>query len=48
MSLVGRSRRFDSALITSGLPRGTDIVGPTRLVPFVPIPEVFLGHIEMA
>src|ERR1700730_1450522 len=36
MSEVGQSRRFDAPPVTSGLPRSTDIVGPVRLVRFVP------------
>ena len=35
-SELGQKRRFDHLPATSGLPRGTDIVGPTRLVRFVP------------
>src|SRR5471032_1187683 len=37
MSLSGQTRRFDGALITSGLPLRTDIIRLGRLVRFVPI-----------
>jgi hypothetical protein len=37
MSVAGQSRQFVCLPVTSGLPRSTDIVGPARLVRFVPI-----------
>jgi hypothetical protein len=36
MSLLGHSRHFERATLTSGLPLRTDINAPTRLVRFVP------------
>ena len=39
-SELGQKRRFDHLPATSGLPRGTDIVGPTRLVRFVPRSDI--------
>ena len=36
VQLLGQKRRFEPLPATSGLPRSTDIVGPTRLVRFVP------------
>jgi len=36
MTVPGHSRRFDSLPVTSDLPRGTDIIGPHRLVRLVP------------
>ena len=36
ISARGQKRRFDRRSVTSGLPRGTDIVRPARLVRFVP------------
>ena len=40
MSQMGQSRRPDGASDTSGLPQSTDLVGPARLVRFVPKAEV--------
>jgi hypothetical protein len=37
---LGHSRHFERATLTSGLPLRTDINAPTRLVRFVPDPEV--------
>jgi hypothetical protein len=35
-----QKRRSDRVVATSGLPRGTDIAGPTRWVRFVPTTDV--------
>jgi hypothetical protein len=40
MSVEGHSRRSDRGPATSGLTRSTDIIGPARVVRFVPISEV--------
>ena len=40
MSLVGHSRHFDRAPLTSGLPRLADILRVSRHVANVPEPEV--------
>jgi hypothetical protein len=40
MFALGQELRFDSLPAASGLPRGTDINRPDRLVRLVPTPEV--------
>ena len=39
--MSGQKRRFDLLPITSGLPRLTGIVGPTRLVGFGPEANIY-------
>jgi hypothetical protein len=39
-SELGQTRRFDSPLATSALPRSTDINRPARLVRLVPQPDL--------
>jgi hypothetical protein len=43
MSETGQSRRFDSAPLTSGLPRLTDIQGISLHVSKVPLTDISLG-----
>jgi hypothetical protein len=40
MSAMDQARRFGDQPATSALPRSTDIIGPARLVRFVPTTEV--------
>jgi hypothetical protein len=40
LSQLGQSRQFGRVPVTSGLLRTTDMVGPARLVRYVPFPEV--------
>ena len=47
MTALGQSRRFASWPAVSGLPRGTDIVRPARLVRFVPMGDIAVASITL-